>query len=63
MSNSTQWEGYALTWPQLVNGIPTGKKVSAGHFGSNQEAMAAAEIKMNEIGGVGFSACKAGRHG
>lgn len=57
-----QWEGYALTWPKMDNAIPTGQKVSAGHFATSDEALVAGEKKMTEIDGVGFSATKRTPH-
>lgn len=49
------WQAVALTWPVDHNGIDTSRKVIAGTFATSKEALAAAEAKCNEIGGVGFT--------
>mgnify|MGYP000954871126 CR=1 FL=1 len=50
------WRAIALTWPVDHHGIATSRKLIAGTFATYGEALAAAKAKVEEIGGVGFTA-------
>ena len=55
MNANLEWKAIAFTWPVKVGGMEASERIYAGCHHTREDALSAAEQKMREIGGVGFT--------
>ena len=53
--SNEKWTAIAFTWPVKAAGMEASKRIHAGEYRTRQEAFKAAEQKMQDIDGVGFT--------